>query len=239
MTAEEYLGRSRLFRKLKRGPHGRLVELYAERLVRVRLAHHGVWRCLNLFSGLTSWLADNCLKLKDLDESAAENFLCYRSKRQTIQPGDRAALTRLLSLLRDIGLIAPAPTPQRTPHEQIFGEFSQYLRKERGLASTSIIAHLPHIRLFLHEVCSPGASGLAQIGPDDVVRFIERHAHDRSSASGKGMCWALRSFFRYLQQKGLNSLALANCVPSIRRWKLATLPTYRTHPVKAAVRRRS
>ena len=33
MIAEEYLGRSRLFRRLKSGPHGRLVELYAARLV--------------------------------------------------------------------------------------------------------------------------------------------------------------------------------------------------------------
>ena len=31
MIAEEYLGRSRLFRHLKSGPHGQLVELYARR----------------------------------------------------------------------------------------------------------------------------------------------------------------------------------------------------------------
>jgi hypothetical protein len=40
------------------------------------------------------------------------------------------------------------------------------------------------------------------------------------------MCWALRSFLRYLHRKGLNPLALAGGVPSIRRWKLASLPTY-------------
>ena len=40
------------------------------------------------------------------------------------------------------------------------------------------------------------------------------------------MCWSLRAFLRYLDHKGLNPLALAGCVPSIRRWKLASLPTY-------------
>ena len=40
------------------------------------------------------------------------------------------------------------------------------------------------------------------------------------------MCWSLRAFLRYLHYKGLNPLALAGCVPSIRRWKLASLPTY-------------
>ena len=33
MEVEEYLGRSRLFRRLRSGPHGQLVERYAARLV--------------------------------------------------------------------------------------------------------------------------------------------------------------------------------------------------------------
>ena len=40
------------------------------------------------------------------------------------------------------------------------------------------------------------------------------------------MCWSLRAFLRYLHHRRLNPLALAGCVPSIRRWKLASLPTY-------------
>lgn len=40
------------------------------------------------------------------------------------------------------------------------------------------------------------------------------------------LCCALRAFLRYLHGKGLNPLALAGCVPSIRSWKLASLPTY-------------
>lgn len=39
------------------------------------------------------------------------------------------------------------------------------------------------------------------------------------------MGWALRSFLRYLHHKGLNPFPPADCVPSIRRWKLASLPT--------------
>ena len=56
MIAEEYLGRSRLFRRLKSGPHGQLVELYAARLVKDELARHGTWRCLNLVGDLLSWI---------------------------------------------------------------------------------------------------------------------------------------------------------------------------------------
>jgi site-specific recombinase XerD len=173
-----------------------------------------------------SWVASSDPKLTDLDEGMVERYLRHRSRKQSIQPGDRAALKRLLSVLRETGTIAPAMLPPLTPHEQIFEAFSHYLREERGLATKSIVRHLPFIRLFLREVCPGGASDLGRISQADVTRYIERHARDWSAESGKAMCWALRSFLRYLHHKGLNPLALAGCVPSIRRWKLASLPTY-------------
>ena len=40
------------------------------------------------------------------------------------------------------------------------------------------------------------------------------------------MRWSVRAFLRYLHLKGLTRVALADCVPSIRQWKFASLPTY-------------
>ena len=226
MVAEEYLGRSRLFRRLKSGPHGQVVELYAVRLVRDGLARQGTWRCLSLVGDLLSCMARSRAKLTDLDEHMVERHLRHRARKQSIQPGDRAALKRLLSVLREAGTIAPAALPPMTPQDQIFKEFDDYLRRERGLAPKSIIRHLPVIRRFLHEVCPAGAGDLGKISQEDVTRYIERHARDWSTGSGKVMCWVLRAFLRYLHHRGLNPLALAGCVPSIRCWKLASLPTY-------------
>ena len=56
MVTEEYLGRSRLFRRLKSGPHGQIVELYAARLVKDELAGMVTWRCLYLVDDLVSWI---------------------------------------------------------------------------------------------------------------------------------------------------------------------------------------
>jgi site-specific recombinase XerD len=226
MVAEEYLSRSRLFRRLKTGAHGQLVELYAARLVKDGLARQGTWRCLSLVGDLLSWSARSRSKLADLDERMVERYLRHRAGKQSIQPGDRAALKRLLSVLRDVGTIAPAALPPITSQDQIFGEFGDYLRRERGLAPKSIIRHLPVIRRFLREVCPAGASDLGKISQEEVTRYIERHARDWSAASGKAMCWSLRAFLRYLHHRGLNPLALAGSVPSIRQWKLASLPTY-------------
>lgn len=119
MEVEEYLGSSRLYRRLRSGPHGQLVERYAARLVEERLVRHGAWRCLNVVSGLLSWIADCRYKLVDLDEQVVERYLRHRGGRQSIQPGDRAALKRWLSVLRAEGAIAPLVLLPLTPHERV------------------------------------------------------------------------------------------------------------------------
>jgi hypothetical protein len=103
MDIEEYLGRSRLFRRLKCGPHGQVVERYTVHLVEERLVQQGTWRCLNVVSGLLAWITSRRHKLADLDEGTVELYLRYRARRQSIQPGDRAALRRWLFVLRQEG----------------------------------------------------------------------------------------------------------------------------------------
>ena len=85
-----------------------LVERYAARLVEDGLVRHGTWRCLNLVGDLLRWIAGRRSKLTDLDEHMVERYLRYRGGKQSIQPGDRAALKRWLSVLRETGTITPA-----------------------------------------------------------------------------------------------------------------------------------
>jgi site-specific recombinase XerD len=179
-----------------------------------------------MVGGLLDWMAKRRHKLADIDEHLVERYLRHRVGRHSIQSRGRPALKRWLSVLRDEGAIAPAAPLRLTPHEQIFKEFEEHLRTERGLAPRSIIRHLPTIRLFLHEVCGANADGLGKISQENVIGYIERHARDWSPSTGKVMCWSLRAFLNYLYHRGLNPRALAGCVPSIRRWKLASLPTY-------------
>jgi hypothetical protein len=147
-----------------------------------------------LVGDFLTWVAGSRSKVTDLDERVVERYLGQRAGKQSIQPGDRAALKRLLSVLRDAGMIPPPALPPVTAQDRIFEEFSDHLRTERGLAPKSIIRQLPVIRWFLCEVCPAGASDLGKISREDVTRYSERHARDWSAASGKAMCWSLRAF---------------------------------------------
>jgi site-specific recombinase XerD len=226
MIAEEYLGRSRVFRRLKNGSHGQLFERYAARLVEVGLARQGTWRSLNLVSDLLSWIVSSRSALTDLDERMVDRYLRHRARKQSIRPGDRLSLKRWLLVLRDAGMIAPPTLPPIAPQDQISVEFGGYLQQERGLAARTIVGRLRAVRRFLREVCPAGSNDLGKVSQSDVVRYVERHARDGSPGYGKLMCSSLRAFLRYLHHKGLSPVPLAGCVPSIREWKLAHLPTY-------------
>ncbi len=226
MNANEYLQRSTLYRKLIRGPYGEFSRVYAARLSDEGFGRRCTWRSLNLFRDLMDWHVGNRHNPQDLSEVHVERFLEHRSEHWSINAGDRAALRRLLSALRDEGLIPAAVPAERTEHEQIVDVFAAYLTNERGLAASTVESHKLLSHRFLQEVCPAGADGFAALSPEIVIGYVERHALDGSADSGKAMCGVVRAFLRYLHLKGFILVALADSVPSIRRWRLAGLPTF-------------
>ncbi len=226
MKANEYLQCSTLYRKLIHGSYREFSRVYAARLSDEGLGRRCTWRSLSLFRDLMDWHVGNGHNPQDLSEVYVDRFLEHRAKHWSINAGDRAALRRLLSALRDNGLISAAPPVERTEHEQIVEAFAAYLTEEKGLALTTVERHKLLGHRFLREVCPAGADGFAELTPEIVIGYVERHALDGSADSGKAMCGVVRAFLRYLHLKGFISVALADCVPSIRRWRLAGLPTF-------------
>ena len=114
-NAQEYLSGSRLFRRLRSGVHGHLIELYAAHLVEIGLSRHGTWRPLKVVANLLAWMASHRTKLSKIDEHMVDRFLRPQGAKQTIQLDDRPALKRWMSILRSAGTIAPAAAPIYTP----------------------------------------------------------------------------------------------------------------------------
>lgn len=226
MNANEYLQRSKLYRKLIHGPYGEFSRVYAARLSDEGFAQQCTRRSLSLFRDLMDWHVGNGHDPRDLGEPHVEQYLEHRSKHWSINAGDRPALRRLLSALRDEGLVPAAPPIEPTEHQRIVEAFAAYLTGERGLALTTVERYELLAHRFLQEACPAGADEFAALTPEIVIGYVERHALDGSADSGKAMCGVVRALLRYLHLKGFISVALADCVPSIRRWRFAGLPTF-------------
>ncbi|WP_246714697.1 tyrosine-type recombinase/integrase [Rhizobium leguminosarum] len=226
MNATDYLNRSALYRKLVYGPYREFAGVYAAKMSKEGLGRQCTWRSLSLFRDLMDWHVGNGHAPQDLNEVHVDRFLEHRFEHWKPDSGDRSALRRLLLALREKGLIPAALPIQRSEHEMIVDVFGQYLSTERGLAAATVGSHKLLSLRFLREVCPFGADEFAALTPETVIGYVERHALDGSADSGKAMCGVVRAFLRYLHLKGFISTPLADCVPSIRRWRLAGLPTF-------------
>jgi len=123
-------------------------------------------------------------------------------------------------------LITAAPAVELTEQQQIVEEFSAYAIDDRGLTHRTRDGHAHLARRFLQEVYPAGPCEFVTLNPELIIRYVERHALDGAADSGKAMCCSLRAFLRYLHLRGRIVDPLAECVPSIRRWRLAGLPTF-------------
>jgi len=84
-----------------------------------------------------------------------------------------------------------------------------YASRLRGLVRGTIVRHLPAVRRFLQEAGVETTGDFAKLDQAVVIGFVERHARDRSPATARNMCWALRAFLRYLRWEGWTLVDLA------------------------------
>jgi site-specific recombinase XerD len=221
MSTAVYFTRAKLRQRLHQGPLDLYIDLYATRLLKEGHGRRSAQRCLHIVGDFNHWLTRKQLGIGDVNEWTVEQYSRYRCPYLS----DRPALKRLLSVLREAGAIAPKSAVVLGPLEQIVEDFQRHLSQERGLAPASIIRHLPVLRRFLRETCGDGAQRLSRLTRADITGFVERHARDHSPKSGRLMCWTLRAFLRYLQYRDHIAIDLAVSVPTVRTWRLTSLPT--------------
>jgi len=106
--------------------------------------------------------------------------------------------------------------------------YENYLEKERGLAPVTATRYWPFIRRLLVERFGDAPLRVAELVPDDVSRFLLRHARSGSPRVARLMVTALRSFFRFLFLRGETAGDLAGAVPAVPAWRLAELPKHLT-----------
>ena len=200
------------------GPLTRYAWGYGVLLVERGYAPSAVEGQLRLMAHVSRWLAQQRVPLAALTPEAVERFLESR-------PASRRAVGPLLSYLRDVGLV-PEPTVLDTPVERLVAEYRGYLVRERGLVSGSVRLRLDVARLFLAERPEPLELALGRLRARDVTAFVVAQCRSRR----RGVAWSrtltsgLRSLLRYLHLAGWVPVGLAQAVPSVAGWRLASLP---------------
>jgi site-specific recombinase XerD len=178
-----------------------------------------------LLADLSRWLDRLDLSRDALDEELLRHFHAARRRQGHVRRGEAATGRQLLSYLRDLGCIrALPPETDRTPLGDLTQDFGRYLSAERGLSPATLDNYLPIVRRFLIERFGSKPMRLDELRPVDIHRFIVRHAQTGSRRSAQLMVTALRSFLRFLQQRGAIATDLARGLPGVANWRLPHLP---------------
>jgi site-specific recombinase XerD len=178
-----------------------------------------------LVAELSLWLKRHKVPLAKLDDQGLRQFHVGRRRRGVAQRGDVATTQQLLTFLRGIGCArAVSPPIDRSAVGKLTRDFEQFLRSERGLSPSTLINYLSIVRRFLTERFRGKALRVAQLCPQDLHQFILGQVQRVSRTYAKLTVTALRSFLRFLFQRGAINTNLAAAVPGVAHWRLSHLP---------------
>lgn len=106
---------------------------------------------------------------------------------------------------------------------RLLDSYRVYLAGERGLADGTIANYLYYASVFLGYLADPLHAGLRDLSAGQVLEFLGR-LRPGNDPSPKSVAGPLRSLLRYLFACGHLSGQLAEAVPPVARWRLASLP---------------
>jgi len=212
--------------RLRQGPLSAHLDAYAAAAADQGYTDHSIRQQIVVIADFSRWLKQKHIDVPDLDSKFVDRFLRLRRRQQRIRRGDPKALERLLTMLRQIGVVKHQPPVAETAHSRIVGEFQRYLLQERGLSPLTLLNYVPVVEQFLAERFHNKAPNLAMLRATHVTGFVTRLAHQLSPVRAGMMVTALRSFFRYLRHRGAIVTDLAGCVPTVPNWSLSTLPRF-------------
>ena len=179
---------------------------------------------LYLLAAFGRWFGRNKRVISQLDESLVDAFAKQKRRIHTL---DLPTLRQFIDHLRTCNVIPHRKlAPDKSPLAEILGTYEQYLRQERGLVLCTIRRHQSYARMFLVKRFGKKPLLLNEIKASDISDFILRHCPAVSLKTAQWITTALRSFFRFLFQKGSIGTDLAASVLGVAHWEQATLPKY-------------
>lgn len=172
------------------------------------------------------WTRCTEVAVEDLKESHIAAYLGRCPPRRKAQAAFESAAVRLFFGYLHLNGAVPPPLAavEVSPVDALLHCYVDYLRGERGLAENSICVYAPYTRDFLNErFTRSGCVAPEQFDAPTVHAFVIEHIQGRSSEYARLLGVALRSFLRFLYVREKTPMDLSFAVPSVRRWRQATV----------------
>ncbi len=224
---DQFFSNPKVLKRLHFGPLGSHIDSFSQILIVQGYKTSTAKQKIRIVSDLSCWLDQQGLSVKDLDETTFNEFLLTRGRRGSIFKIEPPTLRQLLKHLRESGVVADSVrVDDHSKRSRIESGFAEYLLQERGLEQITIDRYLPIASRFLSDQFGTGPIVLNDLHPNDIVRFILRYTETLSTKHAQLIVCSLRSFFRFLYQRGETAIDLSPSALTVANWRLSELPKF-------------
>lgn len=180
---------------------------------------------LQVFGDFSRWLESSGVAAESVTREHANRYIHDRDKRRLGKRADAvAAINRVLEFLQALEITPPAPLKQLTAAEKVVEEFGAFLFEQRGLSERTIVGYQRMALGFLRCVADGDQFDSSILNTPNVYRFVQQHAAAYRKSKGRDVLNAVRSFLRFAHFRGYASTDLAEYVPRVANWSLASIP---------------
>jgi site-specific recombinase XerD len=216
----------RTIERLRQGPLSKYLDAYSAAQFEHGYERHSIRQQILVIADFSGWIERQGIAVRSLEATDVDRFLRFRQQQQRVRRGDPTALKRMLAMLREKGVLKKRKAAASNALSKVTAEFQRYLSEERGLSPATLLNYVPVIEQFLSESFRDETPNVRLLCASDITKFVVHQAHRLSPVRAGLVVTALRSFFRYLRQRGKVSIDLSGCVPAVPNWSLSTLPRF-------------
>jgi site-specific recombinase XerD len=213
--------------RLHSGPLAQQLPLLTEALHKEQYPPETVRRYVRVAEKFGQWLCKHGLRITEADEATLARYRSNTGRRKNGQL--RAAgrgLAKVLRLLRGQPAGSEPVCAAQTEGEVLVGDFDSHLQHVAGLLPGTRSHYLRHATLFLRAVFSTAPFDITKVTPQAIVDFVRGQAAKLKPSSCAAPATSMRVFLRFLiAYRGLPA-GVVGAVPTIRQWKLASLPKH-------------
>ncbi len=231
MALEWVFASPRTLRRLRSGPLEKLLEGFCNWLLEQGFRRHTIRQHLFNVSYLNDHLngAKREVRQGVSSRDIAGFFRTYplrcRNRRAPEKHVRRMgySVNRFLAYLQDSGLWDSSP--QQETYQPLLDAYLQWMRHYQHVAEGTLQIRSHSIAQFL-EWLGPQATpeGLSRLTAERIETFFLGYAQHLGRSARRSMQSALRTFLRFCLHKGYAEQPLDRAVPTLRTYKLATVP---------------
>lgn len=217
--------------RIRSGPLGPYVDSFVAALQREGYTAGVTRRYVRATEVFGRWLWRHGIAVRDIDETIVAQFVGHlrrtrsRSRPRGLPSPLASGVRKLAAFLWAEGTafrrLQTSADPAWAPWLRSFDE---YLTHVSGVSAGTRHIYRRYARAFLAAEFGTGAPTWAAVTADAIADFVRVHAATLAPSECRAPVTATRAFLRFLTTTGVVRPGLDGAVPTVRQWKLTTLP---------------